>query len=192
MRRVLEERSVPSVPVTVRVFIGCRLALARGKPWLAGRWENVPRLESFEWKTKRDAMRTKISDAGYLIPSRRPSPSSLRAKAMSRPISTDASKSPGKRAYQRSSTRICCWKPCPTSSRSCRTNENRGQAARISRRGSTSRLRRPVPACCRSAGSQERQRIVLGSKPNRGCAGESIAGIDEVLDKAASGSRLGP
>jgi hypothetical protein len=34
---VLKERLIPSVPVTARVFIGCRLALVRGKPWLAGR-----------------------------------------------------------------------------------------------------------------------------------------------------------
>jgi hypothetical protein len=55
----------PSVPVTVRVFIGCRLALARGKPWLAGRWEDVTRHESFEWRTKRDPMRITVSDEGY-------------------------------------------------------------------------------------------------------------------------------
>jgi hypothetical protein len=62
MRRVLEERLIPLVPVTVRVFIGCRLALARGKPWLAGKWEDITRHESFEWSTKRDPMRIKISD----------------------------------------------------------------------------------------------------------------------------------
>jgi hypothetical protein len=67
MRRVLEERLIPLVPVTVRVFIGCRPALARGKPWLAGKWEDVTRHESFEWQTKRDAMRIKISDEGYLV-----------------------------------------------------------------------------------------------------------------------------
>ena len=39
MECVLKERLIPSVPVTVRVFNGCRLALARGKPWLAGKWE---------------------------------------------------------------------------------------------------------------------------------------------------------
>jgi DNA polymerase type B, organellar and viral len=66
MKRVLEERLIPSVPVTVRVFIGCRLALARGKPWLAGRWEDVTRHESFEWQTKRDPMRIRISDEGYV------------------------------------------------------------------------------------------------------------------------------
>jgi hypothetical protein len=63
---VLKERLIPSVPITVRVFIGCRLALARGKPWLAGKWEDVTRHESFEWKTKRDAMRIEVSDEGYL------------------------------------------------------------------------------------------------------------------------------
>jgi hypothetical protein len=59
MKRVLEERQIPSVAVTVRVFNGCRLALARGKPWLAGKWEDVARLESFEWESKRDAKRIK-------------------------------------------------------------------------------------------------------------------------------------
>jgi hypothetical protein len=67
MRRVLEERLIPSVPITVRVFNGCRLAIARGKPWLAGKWVDVTRHESFEWKTKRDAMRIRISDEGYLV-----------------------------------------------------------------------------------------------------------------------------
>jgi hypothetical protein len=67
MGRVLEERLIPSVPIAVRVFNGCRLAIARGKPWLAGRWEDVTRHESFEWKTKRDAMRIRISDEGYLV-----------------------------------------------------------------------------------------------------------------------------
>jgi hypothetical protein len=61
---VLTERLIPSVPVTVRVFIGCRLAMARGKPWLAGKWEDVTRHESFEWKTKRDPMRIDVSDSG--------------------------------------------------------------------------------------------------------------------------------
>jgi hypothetical protein len=63
---VLKERLVPSVPVTVRVFIGCRLALARGKPWLAGRWEDVMRHECFEWTTKRDPMRIAVNDLGYV------------------------------------------------------------------------------------------------------------------------------
>ena len=39
MDRVLGERLIPSVPVSLRVFLGCRLALARGKPWLAGQWK---------------------------------------------------------------------------------------------------------------------------------------------------------
>ena len=62
---VLKERLIPSVPVTVRVFNGCRLALARGKPWLAGKWEDVTRHESFEWSTKRDPMRVVLGE-GYL------------------------------------------------------------------------------------------------------------------------------
>ena len=66
MKRVLEERLIPSVPITVHVFNGCRLALARGKPWLAGKWEDVTRHESFEWRTKRDAMRIEVSQEGYV------------------------------------------------------------------------------------------------------------------------------
>jgi hypothetical protein len=65
METVLKERLIPSVPVTVRVFYGCRYALARGKPWLAGKWENVTRHVSFEWSTKRDSMRIAVGD-GYL------------------------------------------------------------------------------------------------------------------------------
>jgi hypothetical protein len=63
---VLRERLIPSVPITMRVFNGCRLALARGKPWLAGRWEDITRHLSFEWRTKRDAMRITLSDEGYV------------------------------------------------------------------------------------------------------------------------------
>lgn len=65
MESVLKERLIPSIPVSVRVFYGCRLALARGKPWLAGKWEDVTRHESFEWKTKRDARRVMLGD-GYI------------------------------------------------------------------------------------------------------------------------------
>jgi hypothetical protein len=57
METVLKERLIPSIPVTVRVFYGHRLALARGKPHLAGKWEDVTRHVSFEWSTKRDPMR---------------------------------------------------------------------------------------------------------------------------------------
>ena len=62
METVLRERLIPSVPVTVRVLYGCRYALARGKPWLAGKWEDVSRHESFEWSTKRDPMRVVLGD----------------------------------------------------------------------------------------------------------------------------------
>jgi hypothetical protein len=62
MPLVLKDRLIPSVPVTLRVFYGHRLALARGKPYLAGKWEDVTRHESFEWSTKRDAMRIALGD----------------------------------------------------------------------------------------------------------------------------------
>jgi hypothetical protein len=65
MSLMLQERLVPTVPVTVRVFYGHRLALARGKPWLAGKWEDVTRHESFEWRTKRHATRITLGD-GYI------------------------------------------------------------------------------------------------------------------------------
>jgi hypothetical protein len=62
MERVLGERLIPSV----RVFNGCRLALARGKPWLAGKWEDVTRQVSFKWQMKRDPMRIAVSNEGYV------------------------------------------------------------------------------------------------------------------------------
>jgi hypothetical protein len=66
MKLVLDERQIPSVPIAVRIFNGCRSALARGKPYLAGKWEDIIRHERFEWQTKRDAMRIEVSDEGYL------------------------------------------------------------------------------------------------------------------------------
>ena len=66
MDDMLKERLIPSIPVTVRVFNGCRFAIARGKPWLAGKWEDVTRHESFEWRTKRDPMRIDLCDEDYL------------------------------------------------------------------------------------------------------------------------------
>jgi hypothetical protein len=64
---ILAERQIPSVPVTVRVFNGCRIALHRGKPWLAGKWEDVQRHESFEWRTKRDPNRINVCDEGCIV-----------------------------------------------------------------------------------------------------------------------------
>lgn len=43
----------PSVTVDVRMFIGLRLAQARGKPETAGRWADTQRSVSFSWKDKR-------------------------------------------------------------------------------------------------------------------------------------------
>jgi hypothetical protein len=62
MKILLEERRIPSVQVKVHIFNGCRLALARGKTWLAGKWQDVMRHESFEWKTKRDPMLIELDD----------------------------------------------------------------------------------------------------------------------------------
>lgn len=52
---VLSDRdNIPKVMVKVRVFHGCALTLARGKPWLAGTWkDDVPKAISFDWGTKR-------------------------------------------------------------------------------------------------------------------------------------------
>ncbi len=66
MEIVLRERLIPSIPVSVRVFNACRLALARGKPWLAGKWEDIIRHVSFEWSTKRDRMRIEVGDEAHL------------------------------------------------------------------------------------------------------------------------------
>jgi hypothetical protein len=65
--RFLAERLIPSVPVAIRVFHGCREALHRGKPWLAGKWEEVRRHVSFEWSTKRDPNRIGVSDGGDIV-----------------------------------------------------------------------------------------------------------------------------
>jgi hypothetical protein len=65
--RRLEERLFPTVPVVVRVFHGCRLAVHWRKPWLAGRWEDKERQESFEWRTKRHPNRIDVCDEGYIV-----------------------------------------------------------------------------------------------------------------------------
>ena len=120
MRRVLEERQIPLVPITMRVFNGCRSAMARGKPCLAGRWEDVTRHESFDWKTKRDAMRIRISDKGYLV-TYPPALSILAESEGYKPADFDRRIDISGIAAARSrSTKICCWRPCPISSRSCR------------------------------------------------------------------------
>jgi hypothetical protein len=59
---MLRERLFPTVPVSVHVFYGCRLALARGKPYLAGTWRDEIRQEGFEWNTKRDPIRIEIGE----------------------------------------------------------------------------------------------------------------------------------
>ena len=65
MECVLRERLVPSVPVTVRVFNGCRLAMARGSLGLPEDG-SVTGHVSFKWQTKRDPMRFEVSDEGYI------------------------------------------------------------------------------------------------------------------------------
>jgi hypothetical protein len=72
---VLRERLIPSVPVPVRVFHGCRLADQRHDPTLAGQWKDVERRLSFEWMTKRDPMRIEVNASNIatypiMLPSR--------------------------------------------------------------------------------------------------------------------------
>lgn len=69
-RLVLQERLIPSVPVPLRIFHGCRLADQRHDPTLVGQWRAVERRLSFEWMTKRDAVRIAVdasSIAAYPI-----------------------------------------------------------------------------------------------------------------------------
>jgi DNA polymerase type B, organellar and viral len=63
---LLRERKFHEVPVTVHVFYGHKLALARGKPILAGKWEDVTRIESFEWASKRDPFNITVNDDGSI------------------------------------------------------------------------------------------------------------------------------
>ena len=128
MECVLRERLIPSVPVTVRVFNGCRLAMARGKPWLAGRWEDVTRHVSFEWQTKRDPMRVEVRmRASSALSREKTFLSSPKAKGTNQSISTGSSRSQGRAAARWRSMRIRCLKACPISSRSCRRTEMRAR-----------------------------------------------------------------
>jgi hypothetical protein len=49
-------KRIPTVPVSVRVFHACALALARHKPSLAGTWKDVTRLLRFDWSGKRHSI----------------------------------------------------------------------------------------------------------------------------------------
>ncbi len=81
--RRLEERLFPTAPVAVRVFYGCRYALHRNKPWLAGKWEDVVRQDSFEWRTKRDPNRIIVCDEGYIVTFPRVQPISAESEGKS-------------------------------------------------------------------------------------------------------------
>src|SRR5262249_624459 len=63
---LLSERKFHEVPVTVRVFYGHKVALARGKPILAGKWEDVTRVETFGWSSKRDPVDITVNDGGSI------------------------------------------------------------------------------------------------------------------------------
>jgi hypothetical protein len=49
------------------LFLGCKLAIARNKPWLAGRWTDEQRRMSFEWNAKRDGRRVRLDDGDSLV-----------------------------------------------------------------------------------------------------------------------------
>ena len=59
---MLLERLIPSVPLKLDTFIGCRRGLARGKPEVIGKWEKFESAQSFEWDLKRDPMKIVIAD----------------------------------------------------------------------------------------------------------------------------------
>jgi hypothetical protein len=63
---LLKERKFHEVPVTVSAFYGHKLALARGKPILAGKWEDVTRVETFEWASKRDPVNITVNEDGSI------------------------------------------------------------------------------------------------------------------------------
>jgi hypothetical protein len=63
---LLKERAIPFVPVDINVFIGCRLATARGKPYTAGKWEKVKRKTGFEWGSKRNPIRITVNPDGNI------------------------------------------------------------------------------------------------------------------------------
>jgi hypothetical protein len=46
-------QGMPAVRVPLRVFVGARLAHARGKLWLAGEWFEEYKKVAFDWRTKR-------------------------------------------------------------------------------------------------------------------------------------------
>jgi hypothetical protein len=58
----------PAVAVDVTTFVGHRLALARGKPDLAGTWVEAPRKISFDWQTKRLPVASVDGGALYTMP----------------------------------------------------------------------------------------------------------------------------
>jgi hypothetical protein len=122
----LKERLIPAVPVTVRVFIGSRLGLARGNPWLAGKWEDVTRYLSFKWRTKRDAMRIEVSDKGYLASFPPTLPSIFEESDGYLPAEFDrVIEVTGESGDTTEIDEIRCWKPCRISFRSCRGSEMR-------------------------------------------------------------------
>jgi hypothetical protein len=65
----------PKVAVTARLFIGLRLAAARGKPETAGEWKDVTRKICFDWSNKRGVMHFTASRLGVRLDALPGSPS---------------------------------------------------------------------------------------------------------------------
>jgi hypothetical protein len=57
-----KERLIPSATLTLQIFNSIRRSLARGRPWLAGKWETFAQNQSFEWALKRDPDRIEVAD----------------------------------------------------------------------------------------------------------------------------------
>jgi hypothetical protein len=62
-----DRSSIAKVEIMLHVFYGCKLSLARNKPWLAGQWSDLPMRMSFEWNAKRDGRRVRLDDAGCFV-----------------------------------------------------------------------------------------------------------------------------
>lgn len=59
----------PSVPVEVNNFVGLKIALSRGKPETAGRWNKETRVISFDYRSKRAEHR---SNGSHIVTSIKP------------------------------------------------------------------------------------------------------------------------
>ena len=117
-----DRQLIPSVLVKIRVFNGLRLALARNKPWLAGRWTIETQRESFEWFTKRDAVMSGLLKISGLRLCRSGFIPMKRAKTINRWILTGSSKLPVTAGNSNKSAKAHCSKRSPILCPGCRMN----------------------------------------------------------------------